>query len=61
MNWKDELAKSRYRNFVPEYLWNNDNFKIWLKLMDSEFSSIFENIRTYPDIVNPDKTPKEYI
>jgi hypothetical protein len=61
MNWKDELAKSRYRNFVPEYLWNNDNFKIWLKLMDSEFSSIFENIRTYPDIVNPDKTPKEFL
>lgn len=61
MSWKDELAKSRYRNFVPEYLWNNDNFKIWLKLMDSEFSSIFENIRTYPDIVNPDKTPKEFL
>lgn len=61
MNWRDEIENSPYKNFVPEYLWNNETFKIYFKLLSSVFDASFENIRKFPDIINPDKTPRKFL
>ena len=51
----------RFIHLVPEYLRENDSFLVFFALLCSEFNITLENIRSFNDIVNPDKVPQRFI
>ena len=56
-NLLNNLRNSPYINLIPEYLKENEDFLVFLSMLIHEFDITNENIRKYPDIINPDRVP----
>ena len=56
-NLINDLRNSPYTRLIPEYLKENEDFLVFLSMVIHELDISNENIRKYPDIVNPDKAP----
>ena len=56
-----ELRRSRWMTLIPEYLRDNEDFLVFFALLIHEFDISLENIRTFTDLVNPDKVPIKFI
>ena len=61
MSLKDDLRNNKYLILVPEYLRENENFLIYFSFLIHEFNITNENIRTFTDLINPDKVPIGFI
>lgn len=51
----------KYIHLIPEYLRDNDSFLVFFQLLVNEFNITQYNIERFPDLVNPDKVPREFI
>ena len=51
----------KYIHLVPEYLRDNDSFLVFFALMCREFNITLDNVRSFNDIINPDKVPPKFI
>lgn len=56
-----DLRNSKFMYLIPEYLREDENFLVFFSFLVHEFDITEENIRTYTDLVNPDKVPMEFI
>lgn len=60
-NKLDELLKNKYAYLVSDYLKASENFMVFFGLMLHEFNITDENIRTFNDLVDPDRVPMKFI
>lgn len=51
----------KYIHLVPEYLRDNDSFLVFFALLCNEFNITLDNIRSFTDIVDPDKVPAKFL
>ena len=51
----------RYIHLIPEYLRENDSFLVFFALLCKEFNITLDNIRSFNDLVNPDKVPRKFL
>lgn len=61
----DQIIKkidiSKYMHLIPEFLRDNDSFLVFFQLLVNEFNITQYNIERFPDLVNPDKVPIQFI
>jgi len=57
----EDIKRSKYINFVPEYLRENENFLVYFYLLTREFNINFENIKNFTDLINNDKVPMKFL
>ena len=57
----EDIKRSKYINFVPEYLRENENFLVYFYLLTREFDINFENIKNFTDLINNDKVPMKFL
>lgn len=56
-----DLRNSKYMYLIPEYLREDENFLVFFSFLIHEFDIAEENIRTFTDLIDPDKVPIEFI
>lgn len=55
------IKRSKYINFVPEYLRENENFLLYFYLLTRELDINFKNIKNFTDLINNDKVPIKFL